>query len=76
MTDSKRNKGLGLGLLNGAVLLLIGALVLITPLLPGIVLTAQQRMLDNVAGGLLLGVGVLLLMLHFAGRKTGRHDSE
>ena len=73
MTNSSKEEGLGLALLNGVVLALIGALVLITPLLPSVELTGPQRQLDNVAGALLLGVGVLLLVLHFAGpRNSGQ----
>ena len=76
VTDSKKEKGLGLALLNGMVLALIGALVLITPLLPSAVLTGPQRTLDNVAGGFLFAVGLLLLAIHIVGPKAPDHEDK
>jgi len=66
MTLEKKERGLDIALLNGIVLTLIGILVLLTPLLPQVQLEGAQRHLDNVAGVVLLAVGLFMLGLHFA----------
>lgn len=66
MTDDKKDgQRLGLGLLNGMVLVPIGVLVLLTPMVAGETLNAGQVKLDLVAGGLLLLAGLVFLALHF-----------
>ncbi len=59
---------LGIALLNGAVLSLIGILVLVTPWVTE--LTDSERRLDNIAGSALLIVGLGLLYWHFKRTKA------
>ncbi|MCA9437975.1 MAG: hypothetical protein KC978_19480 [Candidatus Omnitrophica bacterium] len=67
--DKSTEERLGIALLNGAVLTLIGILVLLTPIFAD--LDSGQKRLDGVAGFALLAVGIGLLYWHFRGPKRG-----